>query len=106
MPHGGQIESLWERHYGRWDAELSVEPSVGLKELLHLHLHLSLNRGGRWGTTYDLTTSFLHLSLFSTALWNLALCIPFPDVVFLPLFLSALSSFLFRCALQDGFGQT
>ena len=31
---------------------------------------------------------------------------PFPDVVFPPLPLSALSSFTFYCALQDGFGQT
>ena len=31
---------------------------------------------------------------------------PFPDVVFPPLLLSALSSFPFHCALQDGFGQT
>ena len=35
-------------------------------------LHLSLNRGGRWSTTDDLTTSFLHFSLFPTALWHLA----------------------------------
>ena len=31
---------------------------------------------------------------------------PFPDVVFPPLPLSALSSSPFHCALQDGFGQT
>ena len=31
---------------------------------------------------------------------------PFPDVVFRLLPLSALSSFPFHCALQDGFGQT
>ena len=31
---------------------------------------------------------------------------PFPDVVFPRLLLSALSSSLFHCALQDGFGQT
>ena len=31
---------------------------------------------------------------------------PFPDVIFPPLFLSALSSSPFHCALQDGFGQT
>ena len=31
---------------------------------------------------------------------------PFSDVVFPPLPLSALSSFPFHCALQDGFGQT
>ena len=30
----------------------------------------------------------------------------FPDVVFPPLLLSALSSSPFHCALQDGFGQT
>ena len=38
----------------------------------HHHHHLSLNREGRWGTTDDLATSFLHFSLFSTALWDLA----------------------------------
>ena len=31
---------------------------------------------------------------------------PFPDVVFPPLLLSTLPSSPFRCALQDGFGQT
>ena len=36
------------------------------------HHHLSLNREGRWGTRDDFTTSFLHSSLFSTALWDLA----------------------------------
>ena len=36
------------------------------------HHRLSFNRQGRWGTTDDFTTSFLHFSLFSTALWNLA----------------------------------
>ena len=36
------------------------------------HHHLFLNREGRWGTTDDFTTSFLDLSLFSTALWDLA----------------------------------
>ena len=30
----------------------------------HHHLHLSLNREGRWGTTDDFTTSFFHLSLY------------------------------------------
>ena len=47
------------------------EPWTALS-IFHLHLHLSLNRQGRWGTTYHLTTSFLHFSLSSTALWNLA----------------------------------
>ena len=34
----------------------------------HHHHHLSLNREGHRGTTDDFTTSFLHFSLFSTAL--------------------------------------
>ena len=37
----------------------------------HYHHHLSLNHKGCWGTKDDFTTSFLHFSLFSTALWNL-----------------------------------
>ena len=36
------------------------------------HHHLSLNREGRWGNTDDLTANFLHYSLFSTTLWDLA----------------------------------
>ena len=35
------------------------------------HHHLSFNREGWWGTTDDFATSFLHFSLFSTALWDL-----------------------------------
>ena len=37
-----------------------------------LLLHLSLIQGGHWGTTADFTTSFLHFSLLSTDLWDLA----------------------------------
>ena len=37
----------------------------------HHYHHQSLNREGRWGTTDDFATSFLHFSLFSTALWDL-----------------------------------
>ena len=37
----------------------------------HHHHHQSLNPEGRWGTTDDVATSFLHFSLFSTALWDL-----------------------------------
>ena len=72
------------------------------------HHHLSPNREGRWGTTDDFATSFLHFSLFSTALCDLpnSRPCPFPDVVFPPLPLSALSSSPSHCALQDGFGQT
>ena len=38
----------------------------------HYHYHLSLKREGRRGTTDDFTTSFLHLSMFSTTLRDLA----------------------------------
>ena len=44
-------------------------------KFLHHH-HQSLNREGRWGTTDDFATSFLHFSLFSTALWDLPNCRP------------------------------
>ena len=39
---------------------------------LILHLHLFLNWKGYCSTTDDFTTTFLHFSLFSTALWDLA----------------------------------
>ena len=55
----------------------------------HYHHHLSLNREGLWGTTDDFATSFLHLPLFSTALWDLPNSRP---VHFL-----MLSSHLFLC---------
>ena len=47
--------------------------AYGIESLFtcHHHHHQSLNREGRWGTTDDFTTSFLHFSLFSTALWDL-----------------------------------
>ena len=55
------------------------------------------------GTTDDFATSFLHFSQFSTTLWGLAelQACPFPDVVFPPLPLSALSSSPFHCAQAD-----
>ena len=53
------------------------------------HHHLSLNRQGRWGTTDDFATSFLHFPPFFTALWDLANSRP---VQFL-----MLSSHLFLC---------
>ena len=78
------------------------------KTLSHHHHHLSLNREGCWGNTDDFATSFLHFSLFSTALWDLA--------NFRPVHWLMLSSYLFlclpcllppfHCALQNGFGQT
>ena len=53
----------------------------------HHHHHLSLNREGRWGPADDFATSFLHLSLFSTALWDLAnskpvLCLMLSSILF------------------------
>ena len=38
----------------------------------HLSSHLALIREDRWGTTDDFTTSFLHFSMFPTALWDSA----------------------------------
>ena len=46
--------------------------------------HLSLNREGRWGTTDDFATSFLHFSLFSTALGDLANCWPVHSLMLFP----------------------
>ena len=40
-------------------------------DLGRCHHHQSLNREGSWDTTDDFATSFLHFSLFSTALWDL-----------------------------------
>ena len=59
------------------------------KTLSHHHHHLSLNCEGCWGNTDDFATSFLHFSLFSTALWDLA--------NFRPVHLLMLSSYLFLC---------
>ena len=52
-------------------AVCSLSRQSSLTKLRFLHLHLSLNRGGCWGTTDDFTTSFLHFSLLFTALWDL-----------------------------------
>ena len=53
--------------------------------------HLSLNYKGRWGTTDDFATSFLHFSLFSTALLDLTNTRPVHSLL--------LSSHLFLCLL-------
>ena len=53
------------------------------------HHHQSFNREGRWGTTDNFATSFLHFALFSTALWNLANSRPVHSLM--------LSSHLFLC---------
>ena len=50
----------------RWQRELS---GIIIDIIIY---DLSLNREGRWGTIDDFTTSFLHFTLFSTPLWDLA----------------------------------
>ena len=55
----------------------------------HHHHHQSLNREGRWGTTDDFATSFLHFLLFSTAFWDLPNSRPVHSLM--------LSSHLFLC---------
>ena len=50
----------------------------------HHHHHLSLNREGRWGTTDDFTTNFLHFPLLTTALWDLANSRPVHSLVLSP----------------------
>ena len=57
----------------------------------HHHHHPSLNREGRWGTTDNFATSFLHFSPFSTALWDLPNSRPVHSLM--------LSSHLFLCLL-------
>ena len=51
--------------------------------------HLSLNHEGHWGTIDDFATNFLHSSLFSNALWDLANSRPVHSLM--------LSSHLFLC---------
>ena len=56
---------------------------------IRYHHHLSLNREGCWDATDDFTPSFLHFSVFSTALWDLANSRPGHSLM--------LSSHLFLC---------
>ena len=84
-------EHGWDRH------DVSVSPICCeayiayciLRKWDTLISHLSLNREGRWGTTDDFATSFLHFSLFSIALWDLANSRPVHSLM--------LSSHLFLC---------
>ena len=73
---------------------------------IHHNHYQSLNREGRWGTTDDFATSFLHFPCFplpSGACRTPGLSIPWCCLPTLfPL--STLSSSPFHCALQDGFG--
>ena len=50
--------------------------TVQKKKNHYNHHNLSLNRDVRWGTTDDFAYSFLHVPLFSTALWDLANSMP------------------------------
>ena len=52
-----------------WGLSLCQMLKKGIHQ--HHHHHLSLNHDGRWGTTDDFKTSFLHFP-FSTALLDLA----------------------------------
>ena len=54
-----------------WLMHLTInQPEKELRNCHH-HRYQSLNREGRWLTIDDFATSFLHFSLFSTALWDL-----------------------------------
>ena len=55
------LEEVWQTLYGQ-------PPDTFNKQLHHRHHHQSLNYEGRWDTTDDFATSFLHFSLFSTCL--------------------------------------
>ena len=74
-----------QKYWGPWDnasVPVDTRPMAsksnywkpeGERHIIHLiSSNLSLNRVGRWGTTDDLTISFLHFSRFTTALWDLA----------------------------------
>ena len=62
----------------------------------HLSSNLSLNREDSWGTTNDFATSFLHFSLFSTALWDLAYSRPVKSLM-----LSSHTFFCLPCLLPS-----
>ena len=108
-----QTAELWNLPFGNCSHLSPGAPQVPSEDLhskqTHdrlLHLHLSLNCGGRWGTTDDFTASFLQFSLFSTALRSFANSRPVHSfIVFPPFYWFALSPPPpLHCALQDGFG--
>ena len=77
-------------HQTAFNAQSTTNILVGRISSRHYyHHHLSLTREGRWGTTDDFATRFPHLSLFSTALWDL------PN--HRPVHFLLLSSHLFLC---------
>ena len=81
-------KSPWKNFHWQWHCTLWVW-RMCTQSMAHHHHHLSLNHKGHWGITDDFATSFLHLSLFSTALWDLANSRPVQSLM--------LSSYLFLC---------
>ena len=69
--------------------------------VLVISSHLSLNHEGRWGTTDDFATSFLHFFLFSTALWDLANSRPFHFLMLSSHLFLCLPCLLLPCGVQD-----
>ena len=81
--------------------------NVCIVNIFFLCLHLLLNCWGVWApqmTSQPVSSIFLCSPMPSGTCWTPGLSIP--DVVFPPIFLSALSSSPFHCAVQNGFGQT
>ena len=67
---------------------LNVSYSVIMNDII-TSLHFPITRKDRWGTIDDFLTSSLHVSLFSTGLWESANSIPVHSLI--------LSSHLFFC---------
>ena len=56
----------------QWLSVMIFKTFQSSRDVCHHHYHHQfLNRKGRWGTTDDFATSFLHFSLFSLPLWDL-----------------------------------
>ena len=53
-----------------WRGQMSYQSILYDSGHLSYHHRQSLSCQGRWGTTDDFATSFLHFPLFSTALWD------------------------------------
>ena len=82
----GKRAELRFRLYRNVNELLRPRPSASTGILLsacfvHTHHHLSPNREGRWGSTDDFTTSFLHFSLFSTFVLGRIICLISTSVV-------------------------
>ena len=71
---GGGSTVLWQSEGSQSGKSTYTHHCAHTHPCVHHHHyhHQSLNREGRWGTTNDLATSFLHFFRFSTTLWDLA----------------------------------